>query len=274
MIIARAQVMEPDQDLVNDISSQGPRNIPLTDRHASLVEVKLDGHVPSSGKWVCKGLAAMNPMSFLRRLASRRRDKKRRPEVTDFDAVVASLSPGDIAIDCGANVGKFTLPMARSGATVYAFEPNPDAYSKLVENTAAYPNVTTFQAAVTTAPGPVKLFLHKYASDDPLHFSTGSSLVGAKRNVRQDRFEIVDGIQFSDFIKSLGDIRVRLLKIDIEGAEVEVLNQLLDEGLHEVIDQAFVEVHDRQIVSLIEPTRRLRERLQLMHVTQFRLDWR
>jgi FkbM family methyltransferase len=216
----------------------------------------------------------MNPMSFLRRLASRRRDKKRRPEITDFDAVVAKLAPGDIAIDCGANVGKFTVPMAATGATVYAFEPNPDAYACLVENTAAYPNVTTFQAAVTTVPGPVKLYLHRYASDDPVHFSTGSSLVGSKRNVREDRYEMVDGIVFSEFIKGLGDHRVRLLKMDIEGAEVGVLNQLLDEGLHEMIEQAFVEVHDRQIRALADSTRQLRERLRAMHAENFRLDWR
>jgi FkbM family methyltransferase len=216
----------------------------------------------------------MNPMSFLRRLASRRRDRKHRPELKDFDAVIRQLGPGDIAIDCGANVGKFTLPMAVTGATVYAFEPNPDAYARLVENTAPYPNVTTFQAAVTTAPGPVKLFLHRYSSDDPLHFSTGSSLVGSKRNVRQDRYEMVEGIHFSEFIKGLGSRRIRLLKMDIEGAEVEILNQLLDDGLHETIDQAFVEVHDRQIRTLAEPTRKLRQRLQALHVNHFRLDWR
>src|SRR5215213_9742927 len=35
------------------------------------------------------------------------------------------LKPGDLAIDCGANVGEITARMRASGATVYAFEPNP-----------------------------------------------------------------------------------------------------------------------------------------------------
>ena len=216
----------------------------------------------------------MNPLSFLRRLASRRRDRRRRPEVTAFDEAVARLRPGDLAIDCGANVGKFTVPMARSGAEVYAFEPNPDAHARLVANLAAYPNVRVLQAAVTTAPGDVKLYLHRYAEDDPLHFSTGSSLVGSKRNVREDRFVMVEGVPFAAFLRGVGERRVRLLKMDIEGAEVGVLNQLLDEGLHERIDQAFVEVHDEQIRELAEPTRRLRERLAALGAGQFRLDWR
>lgn len=216
----------------------------------------------------------MNPLAFLRRLASRRRDRKRRPEMDAFEAQVARLKPGDIAIDCGANVGKFTVPMAETGAEVYAFEPNPDAYAELVRNTAAYPNVTALKAAVTTASGPVRLYLHRYSKDDPVHFSSGSSLVASKRSVRPDRFTEVEGIQFSEFIKGLGGRRIKLLKMDIEGAEVAVLGQLLDEGLHRLIDQIFVEVHDRQIHELVEPTARLRQRLAELQVHNIRLDWR
>ena len=215
----------------------------------------------------------MNPLAYLRRFASRRRDRKRRPEVTAFDAEVARLAPGDIAIDCGANIGKFTLPMAESGASVHAFEPNPDAYACLAEKVSGYPNVQCYQAAATTEPGQVKLYLHKYAGDDPVHFSTGSSLVESKRNVRKNRYEMVDGIPFADFIEKL-DGPIRLLKMDIEGAEVEILNQLLDRGLHERIDQAFIEVHDRQIKSLAEPTEKLRQRLIALGADHFRLDWR
>ena len=216
----------------------------------------------------------MRFLAFLRRLESRRRDRKRRPEVAAFDACVAQLKPGDIAIDCGANVGKFTVPMAKTGALVYAFEPNPHAYAELVRATAAYPNVKALQAAATTEPGPVKLYLHRYSEDDPVHFSSGSTLVAGKRNVRADQFTMVEGVPFAQFIKGLGGRRVRLLKMDIEGAEVAVLNQLLDEGLHERIDQVFVEVHDRQNTTLAEPTRRLRERLAALGAGHFRLDWR
>jgi FkbM family methyltransferase len=215
----------------------------------------------------------MNPLAFLRRFASRRRDRKRRPEVTAFDAEVARLAPGDIAIDCGANIGKFTVPMAESGASVHAFEPNPDAYACLVAKVSEYPNVQCYQAAATIEAGQVKLYLHKYAGDDPLHFSTGSSLVESKRNVRKNCYEMVDGIPFADFIEKL-DGPIRLLKMDIEGAEVDILNQLLDRGLHERIDQAFIEVHDRQIKTLAEPTEKLRQRLKALDVEHFRLDWR
>ncbi len=216
----------------------------------------------------------MRFLAFLRRFESRRRDGRRRPEVTAFDECIARLRPGDIAIDCGANVGKFTLPMARSGAEVYAFEPNPDAYAELVKATDAFPNVKALQAAATTEPGPVRLYLHRYAEDDPVHFSTGSTLISGKRNVQADRYATVDGVPFADFIRGFGERRIRLLKMDIEGAEVDVLNQLLDAGLHERIDHAFVEVHDRQIPALAGATARLRARLHELGAENFRLDWR
>ncbi|HVT43688.1 MAG TPA: FkbM family methyltransferase [Thermoanaerobaculia bacterium] len=215
----------------------------------------------------------MSLLSWLRKLDSKRRNRKKRPEMAAFQEAVERLSPGDIAIDCGANVGIYTELMAKSGATVYAFEPNRAAYDALLANTAQYPNVKAFHAAVTTEPGPVKLYLHKWADDDPVHWSTGSSLIAGKKNVRTDHFSTVDGISLSQFIKDLGG-RVRILKMDIEGAEVGILNRLLDEGLHERIDQAFVEVHDRKVRELVEPTQKLRDRLRALGVTHFRLDWR
>jgi FkbM family methyltransferase len=216
----------------------------------------------------------MSFLSWLRRRATALRDREARPEVDLFEEAAARLGPGDVAIDCGANVGKFTMVMARSGAAVYALEPNPAAYEALVEATRPFQNVTPIHAAVTAEPGPVKLYLHKWAEEDPVHWSTGSSIIRSKRNVRDDRYLEVDSVQLSRFIQDLGVDRVRLLKMDIEGAEVAVLNQLLDEGLHHAIDLAFVEVHDRQIRELAPATRELRRRLEELGADHFKLDWR
>lgn len=216
----------------------------------------------------------MNILAWFRRRASVRREKEQRPELDAFKIAAAKLKPEDIAIDCGANVGKFTVMMARTGATVYAFEPNPAAFAELQKNTAEFPNVKARQAAVTTIPGPVKLFMHKWADEDPVHWSTGSSLLAEKNNVRDDRFTTVEGVAFAEFLRELGPRKIRLLKMDIEGAEVGVLDQLLTEGLHTWIEEAYVEMHDRRIGPLVDPSRKLRERLRAEGANQFCLDWR
>lgn len=215
----------------------------------------------------------MSIRTWLSKRGSKRRDRKYEALRKAFDSVVAGLTDGDIALDCGANQGLFTVPMAASGAEVHAFEPNPEAFAALTSATAGYPNVKLHQAAVTTSPGTVELYMHKRAEDDPVYWSTGSSLLADKSNVREDRSVTVEGIQLSEFIRELGR-PVKLLKMDIEGAEVDVLNQLVDEGLHESIEYAFVEVHDRRIKRLAEPTQELRERLEQLGASHFRLDWR
>ncbi len=215
----------------------------------------------------------MSLRTWLRERSSKRRDQKYRLQREAFDRVVASMTAQDVAIDCGANVGLFTVPLAETGAEVHAFEPNPDAFQELERVTKGYANVTLHQGAVTAEPGPVDLYLHKRADDDPVFWSKSSSLLADKSNVREDQSVRVEGTQLSRFIQDLGR-PVTLLKMDIEGAEVDVLNQLLDEGLHESIEHAFVEVHDRKVKRLAEPTQRLRERLQELGASHFHLDWR
>ena len=51
------------------------------------------------------------------------------------------IKPEDVLIDCGANVGEVTSRFARTGAVVYAFEPNPICYSVLAHRFRAMPNV-------------------------------------------------------------------------------------------------------------------------------------
>ena len=215
----------------------------------------------------------MKLLSWLREWDTARRNRRYRPQEQAFDAAVAELAPGDVAIDCGANVGKFTVPMARTGATVHAFEPNSVAFAELRKATAHLPNVTCHHAALATAPGEVKLYMHKRAKDDPLLRSVSSSVVTDKSNVSHDDYEIVEGVDIVAFIRSVGG-KVKLLKMDVEGAEVALLNRLIDEGLHDDIGKAFVEVHDRRVKSLRKPTRALRDRLTAVGATHFNLDWR
>ncbi|RUO36987.1 FkbM family methyltransferase [Aliidiomarina shirensis] len=215
----------------------------------------------------------MGIFTWLKNLDSARRKARYKAQTEAFEAAAAALTPDDIAVDCGANVGIYTEIMARSGATVYAFEPNPVAFAALQERVADFPNVKLFQAASTVKPGSFKLYSHRHAKRDPLLYSVSSSLISAKSNVNQNDFFEVEGIVLSEFLQELNR-PVKLLKMDVEGAEIEIINDLLDKGLHQQIVAGFVEVHDRRVKSLREPTAALRERLEKEGATQITLDWR
>jgi tRNA/tmRNA/rRNA uracil-C5-methylase (TrmA/RlmC/RlmD family) len=49
-----------------------------------------------------------------------------------------SISPGDVVLDIGANIGVFTLYAAKQGAQVYAYEPMPPTYGVLQQNVKAH----------------------------------------------------------------------------------------------------------------------------------------
>jgi len=101
---------------------------------------------------------------------------KRRGE-QDFAAALATLGPGGLCLDFGANVGDVTLVLAATGAIVHAWEPDPDIHAILRERTAHLPNVTTHQAAIGATAGTAHLRRQADFASDPLAQSIGSSVV-------------------------------------------------------------------------------------------------
>src|SRR5688572_20179827 len=54
------------------------------------------------------------------------------------DIIKANTRSGSVAIDAGSNIGTLTYGMLEAGATVWAFEPNYDAFQCLIRNCADY----------------------------------------------------------------------------------------------------------------------------------------
>ncbi|MCU0953033.1 MAG: FkbM family methyltransferase [Hyphomicrobium sp.] len=202
------------------------------------------------------------------KLRRRSRNARKRAAQARFEAALAALKPGDICIDCGANIGTMTLQMAQSGAVVHAFEPDPDAFAALQSNVAGSESVILHNAAVGTGNEPLKLFRGARCADGGA-VSMGSSTVAGKKNVTGE-FVHVDQVDLADFVTLLGR-NVAILKIDIEGAEVAMLNHLLDMNLVDRFQSIFVETHEKQIPALREATMKLVRRCQpYPHVV---LDW-
>ncbi|MDB5694425.1 MAG: hypothetical protein JWO81_3488, partial [Alphaproteobacteria bacterium] len=205
------------------------------------------------------------------RIRQRRKGFERRV-AENHAGVCAGLKPGDVAIDCGANIGDMTALMAATGAAVYAFEPNPAAFGVLSARFKEAPNVHCLNQAVLDREETVRLFEHVRAVEDPVYWSNGSSVLEFKGNVDKARWAEVKAIDLAQFIRSLGR-RVGLLKIDIEGAECEVLESLIGQGLHEMVDLILVETHDHKIKELQPRTEALRRLIAERGLKQIRLDW-
>jgi FkbM family methyltransferase len=182
------------------------------------------------------------------------------------------LQPGDLAIDCGANVGLVTERMAARGAIVHAFEPNPYAYAELTRRFAGNPSVLCHPQGVWHANSTLKLFLHENAAADQVAWSTGSSLLSFKNNVSAESFHEVQVIDLLEFINALAR-PVRLLKIDVEGAECEILEAFIARRFHEKVELTLVETHERKIPQLRERTEAIRRSIRALGIHNINLDW-
>jgi FkbM family methyltransferase len=136
------------------------------------------------------------------------------------------IGPGDVVIDIGANQGFFTCYAAQKGARVYAFEPVPELYQRLlrnVERNGFSGQVVAVQAAVSD-------------SEDEVEMVVSDSLGGGQSTIvpefaRHFQTSMGDAIRvrcttLPQILEDYGIARVRVCKIDAEGAELKIVGAL------------------------------------------------
>lgn len=168
-----------------------------------------------------------------------------RRAVDSFAQVLADTGRGDLCIDLGANVGTITAQMAASGADIISFEPDPDTFAALQANTAHLGTVTLHQKAAGAKAE--QLLLRRATRWDPANptkDSMASSIVRKDPGMSDENAVPVEVVDFPAFLRAL-DRDVRILKMDIEGAEWDLLEALLEEPVLHRIDCMFVETHER-----------------------------
>ncbi len=182
-----------------------------------------------------------------------------------------SLRAGDIAIDCGANVGKITKKMIMPGVKVYAFEPDPNAFKELEQNVCNNENVILINKAVSDHAGRSRIYFNNRYNEDPKKWSTGSTLLIDKPNVDISNFAEVEVVDLADFINKLNR-PIGVLKMDIEGEEVKVLNKMIDLGLTQKVRKIVVETHER-FPTLKQPTEELKKKIKDRNLKNIDLSW-
>ena len=123
------------------------------------------------------------------------------------------LSPGDVVIDGGANIGYVTLHAAKWGAHVHAFEPHTGNRARLSEHlrtneladrVTVYPNASADRAQT-------------------LSLSDGGENHG-EASLFGEGGQPVEAVALDEL---LPDLTPRLIKLDIEGAELIALKGML-----------------------------------------------
>lgn len=209
---------------------------------------------------------------FQRFLKKQEQTAEPRTKISSINSIVF-LNEDSIAFDLGANVGKITQEMVDTGATVYAFEPNPHAFKVLSNRFEGNSKVTCIQKAVLDKESIVPLYFHEQSDQDEVKWSVGSSLLGFKNNVLKSKKVEVETVDLAEFVFSF-EKNIDLIKMDIEGAECNVINHLIATGAINKISKLLVETHDHKISELKEKTNSLRTRIRELKLEEkIDLNW-
>lgn len=83
---------------------------------------------------------------------------------------------------------------------------------------------------------------------------------------------MVDFCEFmQELLKKHG--KINFIKLDIEGAEFDVLDALIDKNLHQNIEYIMVETHERFFKNPKEKIEKLRAKILKHNITNIYLDW-
>ena len=83
------------------------------------------------------------------KLIKRQRRNTRKAHAEGFlTGVCSQLGPGDLVMDCGANLCEITTILGATGTDVIPYEPDPHAFKKLHRRFADTANVELVNAAV------------------------------------------------------------------------------------------------------------------------------
>jgi FkbM family methyltransferase len=146
-------------------------------------------------------------------------DQATNGELWLLERLATSLPPSPVVFDVGANVGRYSEAVLERmpGARLYAFEPSATAFSKLQASFGQ--RVRTFRYALGAENG-----------EQPLYADRPGSELGSLIHRDLHRYGLAVGEQETVIVRRLDTLcaeldveRIDLLKIDAEGAELDVL---------------------------------------------------
>ena len=200
---------------------------------------------------------------------SRDRDGRRAHAKGMLQGIVSMLPPGDVTVDCGANLGAITEVLADSGATVHAFEPEPFTFDILRKNFGDRPNVILHNVAVGVNAGKVTLMRAEGWAANPQGTSESCSIIEGRRRMDTGdgiEVELIDFAFLTDLLSRHS--RIALVTSDIESAELDPLEAMETHGFFDKVGLTVAETHEQKFAHLAPRFVALRTRITARYPTR------
>lgn len=160
--------------------------------------------------------------------------------------VLNYINAGDIVFDVGGNIGQTALTLSKKLAgkgMIYSFEPYPATYDKLMGNLLLNPelhkNIKPINSGMGEKPAMLKMIKHSKSN------SGSNRILGSNVPMSNELTEVtVSTIDI--FVESNSIQRVDLIKIDVEGFEMQVLKGAMN-TLLSCRPKLFIELNDSSL---------------------------
>lgn len=129
-----------------------------------------------------------------------------------YDCDDVKLSPGNVVLDCGANIGMFSAYAASKDCTCYAFEPTPELQNVIYRHSELNQNlIIPVQAAVGDTVGTASFHITESPAGNFL-----SNTIKDREHIKTIQ---VQQTTIDQFVDDRGLTHVDFIKADIEGSE-------------------------------------------------------
>ncbi len=178
-----------------------------------------------------------------------------------------------VFIDGGCHNGVFADVALASGGVCYAFEPNVYLCAFLRNLYKDNPRFILNESAIATAN---KKAIFYGVLDDVV--SQGASVVEFSAEdyggLQSEGYE-VEMIDFCAYARELvaKHGKIHFIKLDIEGAEFEVLEAFIAQDLHKNVEYIMVETHERIFDNPKAKIDALQAQIKAKNITNIYLDW-
>lgn len=144
----------------------------------------------------------------------------------DYERFGCQILKDDVVLDIGANIGIFAHRAESKGASkVICFEPVTPTFECLIKNKG--PKTIVYKNAV----GSENKFLNFKIHTDFTRIGGGTYKDEATYNEKIVHSEMAYMININDIFENIGE-KIDFMKIDIEGGELDLLNNITDKNLN------------------------------------------
>jgi FkbM family methyltransferase len=163
------------------------------------------------------------------------------------DEIIQQFRPrrGDIVVDVGAHMGRYTLIASKlvgSNGRVVSIEANPNNFEMLNNNVKLnqLTNVTSLNCAAYSQETKIKLYL----AGEGMGHTIYNTIMAERANEGKERFVEINANTLDHLLQEQEITKVNWIKIDVEGAEYEVLRGATNIISHNNDISLLIEIHN------------------------------